>query len=57
MYRKRTEFIASYLEITCVHQILLDNRVLQICQVEQGKDVAITAPAQEFSDFCFGSDC
>ena len=42
----RTEFIASYLEITCVHYILLNNRDLQSYQVEQGNDVAITSPAQ-----------
>ena len=40
------EFIASYLEITCVYYILLDNHDLQSCQVGQGKDVAITTPAQ-----------
>ena len=42
---KKTEFIASYLEITCVYYILLDNRGLHSCQVGQGKDVAITTPA------------
>ena len=42
----RMEFIASYLEITCVYYILLDNHDLQSCQVGQGKDVAITTPAQ-----------
>ena len=46
MYPKRTKFIASYLEITCVYYILLDNCDLQSCQVGQGKDVAITTPAQ-----------
>ena len=46
MYPKRTEFTASYLGITCVYYILLDNRDLQSCQVGQGKDVAITTPAQ-----------
>ena len=46
MYPKRTEFTASYLEIICVYYILLDNRDLQSCQVGQGKDVAITTPAQ-----------
>ena len=46
MYPKRTEFTASYLEITCVCYILLDNRDLQSCQVGQGKDVVITTPAQ-----------
>ena len=46
MYPKRTEFIASYSEITCVCYILLANRDLQSCQVGQGKDVAITTPAQ-----------
>ena len=46
MYPKRTEFTASYLEITCVYYILPDNRDLQSCQVGQGKDVAITTPAQ-----------
>ena len=46
MYPKRTAFIASYLEITCVYYILLDNRDLQSCEVGQGKDVAITTPAQ-----------
>ena len=40
------EFIASYLEITCVYKILLDNRDLQSCQGEQGKDVVVIAPAQ-----------
>ena len=45
MYPKKTEFIASYLEITCVYYFLLDNRDLQSCQVGQGKDVAITTPA------------
>ena len=39
---KRTEFIALFLEITCVHYILLDNRDLQSYQVGLGKDVAIT---------------
>ena len=43
---KRTEFIASYLEITCVYYILLDNRDLQSCQVGQDRDVTITIPAQ-----------
>ena len=43
---KKMEFIVSYLEITCVYYILLDNRDLQSCQVGQGKDVAITTPAQ-----------
>ena len=42
---KRTEFIVLYVEITCVHYILLDNRDLQSCQVGQGKDVTITTPA------------
>ena len=46
MYPKRTEFTASYSEITCVYYILLDNRDLQSCQVGQGKDMAITTPAQ-----------
>ena len=46
MYPKRTEFIASYLEVTCVYYILLDNIDLQSCQVGQGKDVAITTPVQ-----------
>ena len=46
MYPKRTELIASYLEITCVYYILLDNCDLQSCQVGEGKDVAITTPAQ-----------
>ena len=46
MYPKRTEFITLYLEITCTYYILLDNRDLQSCQVGQGKDVAITTPAQ-----------
>ena len=46
MYPKRTEFTVSYLEITCVYYILLDNRDLQSCQDGQGKDVAITTPAQ-----------
>ena len=46
MYPKRTEFIASYLEITCVYYTLLDNRDLQSCQDGQGRDVAITSPAQ-----------
>ena len=46
MYPKRAEFIASYLEITCVYYILLDNRALKNCQDGQGKDVAITTPAQ-----------
>ena len=46
MYPKRTGFTASYLEITCDYYILLDNRDLQGCQVGQGKDVAITTPAQ-----------
>ena len=46
MYPKRTEFITLYLEITCVYYILLDNRDLQSCEVGQGKDVAITTPAQ-----------
>ena len=46
MYSKRTKFIASYLEITCIYYILLDNRDLQSCHVGQGKDVAITTPAQ-----------
>ena len=41
---KRTEFIASYLEIT--YYILLDNRDLQSCQFGQGKDVAIATAAQ-----------
>ena len=50
MYPKRTEFTASYLEIICVYYILLDNRDSQSCQVGQGKDVAITTPAQ--STFC-----
>ena len=40
------EFLTLYLEITCVYYILLDNRDLQSCQVGQGKDVAITTPAQ-----------
>ena len=39
-------FIASYLEITCVYYILLDNHDLQSCQVGQGKDMAITTPVQ-----------
>ena len=43
---KRTEFITLYLEITCAYYIPLDNRDLQSCQVGQGKDVAITNPAQ-----------
>ena len=43
---KKMEFIASYLEITCVYCILLDYLDLQSCQVGQGKDVAITTPAQ-----------
>ena len=47
---QRTEFVTLYLEITCVYYILLDNRDLQSCQVGQGKDVAITTPAQ--STFC-----
>ena len=34
------------LEITCFYYILLDTRDLQSCQVGQGKDVAITTPAQ-----------
>ena len=34
---KRTEFIASYLEITCVYYILLDNRDLQSCQLDKVK--------------------
>ena len=46
MFPKRTEFIASYLEITCVYYILLDNRDLQSCQVGQVKYVAITTPAE-----------
>ena len=46
LYPKRTGFIASYLEITCVYQILLDNRDLQSCQIGQGKDVAITTPTR-----------
>ena len=46
MYPKRTEFITLYLEITCANYILLDNRDWQSCQVGQGKDVAITTPAQ-----------
>ena len=46
MYPKRTEFITLYLEITCTYYILLDNRDWQSCQVGQGKDVAITTPAQ-----------
>ena len=44
--QKKMEFIASYLENTCVYYILLDNRDLQSCQVGQGKDVAITTPVQ-----------
>ena len=43
---KKTEFVASYVEITCVFYILLDNRDLQSCQIGQGKDVAFTNPAQ-----------
>ena len=31
---------------TCAYYILLDNHDLQTCQVGQGKDVAITTPAQ-----------
>ena len=46
MYPKRTECIASYLEITCVQHILLDNRDLQSCQVERAKDVAINNHTQ-----------
>ena len=46
MYPKRMQFIASYLEITCAHYILLDNRDLKSCQVGQGKDVAITTPSE-----------
>ena len=48
MYPKRTQFITLYLEITCAYYILLDNRDLQSYQVgqNQGKDVAITTPAQ-----------
>ena len=37
------EFITLYLKITCVYYIQLDNRDLQSCQVDQGKDVAIIA--------------
>ena len=37
------EFITLYLEITCVYYIQRDNRDLQSCQVDQGKDVAIIA--------------
>ena len=37
---------ASYLEITCVCYILLDNLDLQSCQVGQRKDVAINTPVQ-----------
>ena len=50
MYPKRTEFVASCLAITCVYYILLDIRDIQSCQIGQGKDVAITTPAQ--STFC-----
>ena len=46
MYPKRTELIALYLEITCVHYVLLDNRDLQNCQIEQEKGVAITTHYQ-----------
>ena len=46
VHPQRTDFIASYLEITCVHYILLDNRDLPSFQVGQGKDMAITTPAQ-----------
>ena len=46
IYLKRTEFIVSYLEMTCVFYILLSNRDLQTCQVGQGKGVAITTPAK-----------
>ena len=51
MYTKRTEFITLYLEINCVYYILLNNRDLQSCQVGQGKDVAITTPANQPSAF------
>ena len=37
------EFITLYLEITRVYYIQRDNRDLQSCQVDQGKDVAIIA--------------
>ena len=43
---KRTEFIASYIDCTCIYYILLHNNDLQSCQAGQGKDVAITTPAQ-----------
>ena len=46
MYLKRTEFIATYLENTCVYYILLDNCYIQSCQNEQGKDVAIATRVQ-----------
>ena len=42
----KKEFIASYLEITCVYYILLYYHDLQSGQVGQGKDVAITTPTQ-----------
>ena len=40
------QFTAPYSKITCDYYIPLDNRGLQNCQVGQGKDVAITTPAQ-----------
>ena len=46
MYPNTTQLITLYLEISCVYYILQDNRDLQSCQVGQGKDVAITTPAQ-----------
>ena len=50
MYPKRTEFIASYLEITWVYYIILDNRDLQSCKFGQCKDVTITTlPNQPYA--------
>ena len=46
MYPKRTEFVASYLEIASACYILLDNRELQSHQVGQEKGMAITFTAQ-----------